>query len=364
MKNYYSEGEFLFDDYMHFKSLDVNKLDNIEFTKIVEEYKRDKIDLKFPLYTKKQIFKIYVKKIIPKILIDIFRYCKAKFFLKKTLITYFLYKKKYQNTTIYIAAGSRCAGTWLSEILAMSLKGYLRFHPTEYFGATKGGYFDINLEIAENIKDRLYVICAHTPPRKNNIKIMNKYLKKYIATIRDPRDVVVSIYFHMKKYPCGPTSFWENDNKNNLTLPWKPLSSSVISLSKKEFIDKIIQNLLPGVLGLMEGWVDYSLTNNNVKIIKYEELKLNTLDVVQDILNFFGVEVDNAIINDSITNLNPKNNKNVHINYSSGRVPLDDKNYLLPHSDWEKHLTADQIEIIEERSKNFYHKAGYSARNS
>ena len=72
------------------------------------------------------------------------------------------------------------------------------------------------------------------------------------------------------------------------------------------------------------------------------------------------MDIDDNVINESIKNLNPKNNKKIHINYSSGRVPMDDRNYLLPHNDWDKHLTLDQIEIIEEKSKDFYHKAGYS----
>jgi len=357
MNSVFKDGEFLFHDYMNYRRLNVNKLNGDEYANVVEEYTIDKQDLKYSMYTRNQTIRIYVKKNIPQKMLSFYRYLKRIYFSSKASYIFFANKNKYKYSTIYIAAGNRCAGTWLSEILAMTLNGYSRYHPTENYRCKNEGYFDINLNIANNIKNKLYVVCTHTPPKSSNTNILNEYLTKYIATIRDPRDIVVSLYYHMKKYPCGPTSLWDyGDNKN---LPWETLPREVISYNKKEFIDVIIEHLFPGVLSLMEGWVDYSLLNKNVLIVKYEDLKSNTINVVQNIFSFYKIKIDDYKIIETIDALNPKNNDTIHINYSTGRVPINDNNYLRPHNDWDKHLTIDQKEIIETTSMSFFKKAGY-----
>jgi len=346
---------FLFHEYMDFKNQDVNKLSGVEFAKLVKGYENDKVDKNFPLYKKYIRIRSYIKKYIPKMFLFIYRDIKFTYYSIKSTLLYIINKSRYKYSTIYIAAGSRCAGTWLKEILIMVLDGYSGYHP--HIPGANGGNFDLNLKISNNIKKKLYVICSHTPPKTTNIKILDTCLIKYLVTIRDPRDVTVSLYYHIKKYPCGPTSLW--DYGVDRDLPWPTLSREILKLEKKEIIDILIKNIMPSVLKLMEGWVDHSLKNENVLVIKYEDLKINTQEVIRNILVFYEIEVDDDKIIETINALNPKNNNKIHINYSSGRVPVNDKYYLLPHNDWDKHLTIDQQLAIEEMSKSFFSKAGY-----
>jgi len=348
---------FLFHEYLSYINKDVNKLSGLEYENIVKDYERDQRDINFPLNLKNFGVKLYLKKYIPDIVLALYRIIKNNISSTRSSFIFIINKHKYKYRTIYIAAGNRCAGTWLKEILIMVLQGYTGHHP--HTTGPTGGNFDINLSIAENIKSKLYVICSHTPPKSTNINIMDSYLKKYLVTIRDPRDITVSIYYHLKKYPCGPTSFW--DYGIDRQLPWPTLSRSILKLEKEEIIDIIIKMLMPSVLRFMEGWLTYSMTNNNILVVKYEDLKTRTKEVIQNILEFYEIKIiDKNKIVDAINSLNPKNSNNIYINYSSGRVPLSDEHYFQPHNDWDRHLTIEQKNSIENIGESFFKKANYN----
>jgi hypothetical protein len=347
------DNKILFHEYLNFRGLNVNELTGKQFAAIVTEYERDKDD--FPLSNSNKV-KNYLRDKTPDQALFLYRYIKSSFTSARSTFVYMQNKNIYRYPTIYIAAGNRCAGTWLKEILIYVLDGY-RGHQAHTTGPN-GGNFDLNERIARHISKKLYVICSHTPPKYSNKKIMDEYLKRYIATIRDPRDVVVSLYYHIKKYPCGPTSLWDYGRERN--LPWPTLSRNILSQEKSEIISILIERIMPSVIDFMEGWVDYSIENNNIFIVKYEDLILNTCNVVNNILKFYETDVDENILINAINNLNPKNNKNIYINYSSGRVPENDKYYNQPHNDWDKHLTVNQQHALERMSYTFFAKAGYS----
>ena len=49
MNGVYKDGELLFHDYMNYRGLNVNKLNGDEYANVVEEYTRDKQDLKYSM---------------------------------------------------------------------------------------------------------------------------------------------------------------------------------------------------------------------------------------------------------------------------------------------------------------------------
>ena len=145
-------------------------------------------------------------------------------------------------------------------------------------------------------------------------------------------------------------------------LPWPTLSRNILKFEKSKIISILIERIMPSIIYFMEEWVNYSLECNNILLVKYEDLKLNTCSVVQEILKFYDIVNDEKKIINAINDLNPKNNNNVYINYSTGRVPQTDKYYNEPHTDWDKHLDLNQQRTIESLSSTFFPKVGYIAK--
>ena len=116
----------------------------------------------------------------------------------KLIYNFKKYSKEYKYHTIYIVAGNRSASTWLRDLLAHIFVGYNSYHPKNHPSGIEGNNYDITLETIKEYKKRLYVSRSHTPPKKENIEIMDRYFKKYLLTIRDPRDVLTSLYLHLK----------------------------------------------------------------------------------------------------------------------------------------------------------------------
>ena len=60
---------------------------------------------------------------------------------------YFRYNNRYEYPIIYIAAGNRSGSTWLRNVLAFLLDGFIVYHPKNHPRADKGGNYDINHEL-------------------------------------------------------------------------------------------------------------------------------------------------------------------------------------------------------------------------
>ena len=263
----------------------------------------------------------------------------------KTTYHYNLYKNKYQYNTIYIVAGNRTASTWLVEVLATALDGYNIYRPINYPTGPGGVDYDIDIDIIKRLDKKLHIVGSHTPAKQKNIELMDKYFKKYIVTIRDPKDVVVSLYFQINKNPFGSAFM---DFGLDRKLPWNTISPNDLNLNKKDFIDLLIDRVMPGVVNIMLDWVNYSLYKNNILVIKYEDLTTKPVIEIKKIMDFFKIDIEIKKIEETVNTLNPKNKNPKFKYFLTGKI-----------GNWQEHLSSSQIKDINNLSKELLKKANY-----
>jgi len=258
---------------------------------------------------------------------------------------YLTYKKLYSYPIMYIAAGNRTASTWLRDVLACLLDGFTTYLPLKHPRAERGENYDIDRDLIEEMHNRLFVINSHTPPTLSNTKMMSDHLGRCLVTVRDIRDVIVSVCYHIKKNAktCAFVDF-------GLTreLPWKTILPEEIELGKEQFIDLIIERLLPGILSISEGWVDYSLKNENVKIVRYEDSTRAPLPVIKNILKFYDIRKSDLEIQSTLKLFRPEKKDSGRQDFESGRI-----------GGWQHHLSPEQQKRCEEMGSKFLDCMGY-----
>ena len=145
--------KILFHEYLEFQGLNVNELTGDQYAKIVSEYENNTDNFTFPINNKKNALKKYIKGYTPEKLINFYQYINFSFTSIKATLIYLRKCNKYKYSTIYIAAGNRCASTWLKELLIKILDDYNGYHPHSV--GPNGGNFDINYKIAKHIQNKL-----------------------------------------------------------------------------------------------------------------------------------------------------------------------------------------------------------------
>jgi len=192
-------------------------------------------------------FKTAVKNIVHKIL-----------FLKhKVLIDY------------YFLSYPKCGRTWLRVILG-------KYWASKYKLPTELNNYELN-KLWKNNANIPFIFVTHggTPAWKHFSEItLPKYLanKKVLLMVRDPRDVVVSLFYHMK---YRNKAF--DGNLSNF-LRYKGGIESIITYYNL-FIDKQDQF-------------------KDLYILRYEDLRNNTFQKMLEVLHFFGEnDIDSQSLN-------------------------------------------------------------------
>ena len=123
-------------------------------------------------------------------------------------------------------------------------------------------------------KHYLAVIRGHTQGTPANISLLNESGLKFLITIRDPRDKLISEYWHSRNYPLH----WQRD------VDWKMDLTEFISykLDSEKFSSQSLE------------WLRSWNTNRTAAamIIKYEELLADTRGTLAGAFRFLGIECD------------------------------------------------------------------------
>lgn len=275
-------------------------------------------------------YKLLIKPYLSNSILEYFRSMKAINRAIIAQINYYKHKDKYKYKIIYISAGCRTASTWLAEVISALLEGFSFYHPKIFPHIINGNNYDISESLLKEVNNKLYVIRGHTPVNDFNIKNINENFKKCICTFRDPRDIIVSIKLHLDKN-LETSSF--RDYGLNRNLPWETIKlDNYNALNNNERFELILEKVLPAIKRMSNDWL-LSAEKNNYLIVRYEDLITDSLNVINDIMKYYNLEIRPENIKKTLGVLDPKKKNPVFTYFSKGKIGIW-KDYL---NDFQNH---------------------------
>jgi len=178
--------------------------------------------------------------------------------------------KNYNKIDFYMISYPKCGRTWLRSILG----NYFR----NIFNVIGENIFDYDIEKLNSLNSNIpFIKSDHVnsswKKHYSQIKFPIKYIiKPKIIILRDPRDTIVSLYYHR---------FYRNKDyfKN---------------------ISEFIREENGGIETLLNFQEELMRINGKKIIISYESLRNNSLETVSNLLNFLKIKTDKNILIKSI----------------------------------------------------------------
>ena len=113
-------------------------------------------------------------------------------------MNYYRYRSRYPQNVIFIAALGKSGSTWLANMCS-SLTGFYTSQPLKW-ATTVPLEWDLYPGVFEEYRRKLSVVKGHTQASEQNISLLRKSGLRYLITVRDPRDQIVSYYYHCKNH--------------------------------------------------------------------------------------------------------------------------------------------------------------------
>ncbi len=212
---------------------------------------------------------------------------------------YFIFKKKYKYKIIFIAGMPMSATTRVKNMCGLIPGYFTRYSPTPF-----------EVAVNQNISKSAFRYCpswsytlfkTHLNPTKTNIDILKKNnVKKIIVTYRDLRDVVLSRYHRLLKFPKkkGEPHYLETEKQYS-------------NVSKSDGINNSIEVVSKDFINWIDGWMEYSKIDKDfVLFCKFEDLVNNPKKEFKKILNFYDISMNENLI-DFIVEETKGNKKNM-----------------------------------------------------
>lgn len=140
-------------------------------------------------------------------------------------------------------------------------------------------------------------IKTHINPNKPNLAILRKAnVKKILVMYRDPRDIVVSNYYHVLQHNPVESDRFQSNYKN---IP------KVSGLAHS--LEWVIEIFPPWI----NGWFDLAENTKDIDFyfLSYEDLRSNEEDVFASLIQFFGVSLTMVEVKNILNKISkhPKN---------------------------------------------------------
>lgn len=250
----------------------------------------------------------------------------------------------YPSKVIFVAGYPKSGTTWVENFIS-NIPGYnprvlsgsreiIRQHnlPADAFsGIPRYGYSAIK---------------THITPSPQNIDILVRNgINKVIVMYRDPRDIIVSNYYHVLK-----------DN------PWMvgdPEYADYNAMAKQEAISHSMNLIVDDYCSWVRGWMEVAKSNSGIEcfIIRYEDLRINRKDVFKNILSFFSICLNEEQFAGAMQAAEDKPG-----DMPTGREPGTRSTKRKGGSgDWKKELNKQQQEIVKDKAGQFLVELGYES---
>lgn len=193
---------------------------------------------------------------------------------------------KMQAVDALIISYPKSGRTWLQNILKEI--GLLEFNDDQTVDASDGiskslellgnnssGFPKFLANHASSSWEQAEGILGSEEIKKDDLNLYNK--SKILFLYRDPRDVMVSQYYHLK-----------NRNKIKSVEKEDMISNDIVGLKK--------------IINFMNKWNEFEKANTEILGLSYEEMKADTGAAVSKLFNFIGVPLEKGIIDQAVEN--------------------------------------------------------------
>lgn len=186
----------------------------------------------------------------------------------------------------------KSAGTYITNSISKMLNipsiYYGTQHPLDYF----------NFYIIEHWLDRFLqggaIAHTHMPPDYRHIEILKRHnIKKFWVHVRDPRDYIVSAYWHLLGHNQGSDQLGDYRRSNMLREKEYFLTTHGYDPKGQIDVDMIIKHLYPLMCTWIDGWVAWSKELEcEVLFTTHSSLRMSPEQFFSEIFRYFGVPAD------------------------------------------------------------------------
>lgn len=187
-------------------------------------------------------------------------------------------KISYATKIIFVAGYPKSGTTWMENFIS-NIPGY---NPRAIYGDSELiRHHNLPTDSFSKIPKYGYsAIKSHIFPSPENIDVLVKSgISKILVMYRDPRDIVVSNYYHTLK-----ENHWEVTDD---------FYADYNRMKKEDAISHSIEIVLSDYTSWVRGWINISDLNSgiNCMYVKYEDFRDDPKETLKKVLIFFNIDI-------------------------------------------------------------------------
>ena len=236
---------------------------------------------------------------------------------------------------LYIVSFPKSGTTWLNFLLTnVNLKMSGKDQQVTFFNHDD---FIPDIEQVRCIKENILPFPGHRIIKSHTE--FNPLYQKIIYLVRDPRDVMVSYYWFLKKLGAF-----------------------------QEDISQLIRSQTYGIAAWcrhVQGWVEKTSVQNKIDFIRYEDMKLVPLKVLTRIYTLLGHKIPAEVLDQSLALSSFENMKKLETDYNYGgdfRFPGYEFIRKGKSGDYRTEISQGDLDFIHEKASRWLLMFKYSIK--